>query len=374
VRRGPPSIARSAAPGSTACSTIRRTPPERSSRIGGRTTRGSSTCRRSAVSCRHRRAITAPQRSQRHLFQRPDTDRLDATRTSLIGAGASWSFGRTGDTKHWRYGTGGQTTTPGLELNDAGFQRLSDLTIPWVWGQYHDEQPSENILGWQTTAKAVLITTSEPRITDVNVDGSAGVQLVNQWSIGFGAGYYKGIWDRGALRGGAALHVDPGYAAHFDVSSDARKRVQVSMSFGGSRRPATDSGDFFVGPGITIQARSNIDVFVGTSWNRRDDAMQYVAEGADEMGLPHYVFARINQTTVAMTTRVNWTFSPKLSLQGYARRSSRPGATPSSGRRASRRAALRGSVRADRRQCAVADGQRLHRSHRRHVPVQPARF
>ena len=32
----------------------------------------------------------------------------------------------------------------------------------------------------------------------------------------------------------------------------------------------------------------------------------------------HYVFARLDQTTVALTTRVNYTMSPTLSLQIYA--------------------------------------------------------
>ena len=38
----------------------------------------------------------------------------------------------------------------------------------------------------------------------------------------------------------------------------------------------------------------------------------------DTAGQPHYVLARIRQNTIAMTTRVNWTFSPKLTLQAYA--------------------------------------------------------
>ena len=46
--------------------------------------------------------------------------------------------------------------------------------------------------------------------------------------------------------------------------------------------------------------------------------MQYVDEVSDEMGRSHFIFARIDQTTMAMTTRVNWTFSPRLSLQIYA--------------------------------------------------------
>src|SRR5690606_22804135 len=57
---------------------------------------------------------------------------------------------------------------------------------------------------------------------------------------------------------------------------------------------------------------------VGPTYSYRNEAMQYVDEAADEAGRPHHVFARLNQTTAAMTVRLNWTFSPRLSLQAYA--------------------------------------------------------
>src|SRR5439155_24034353 len=91
-------------------------------------------------------AIAATQTSQVHLFQRPDTFRLDPTRTSLVGGGLGWAIGRTGDTKHWRYGLAGSVTTPGLELNDAGFQRNTDLFINGVFVRYHEETPPDTFL------------------------------------------------------------------------------------------------------------------------------------------------------------------------------------------------------------------------------------
>jgi hypothetical protein len=102
------------------------------------------------------------------------------------------------------------------------------------------------------------------------------------------------------------------------VSSDARKPLRVGFGGYGGRNANQDSVDGGIDLGLTIQARSNIDLFVGPSWSRRDDAMQYVAEVADEAGRPHYIFARVNQTTLGVTLRANWTFSPRLSLQAYA--------------------------------------------------------
>jgi hypothetical protein len=34
--------------------------------------------------------------------------------------------------------------------------------------------------------------------------------------------------------------------------------------------------------------------------------------------MTHYLFGRIRLTTFSVTARLNWTFSPRLSLQGYA--------------------------------------------------------
>ncbi len=263
-------------------------------------------------------AIAETQLSQRHLFQRPDTFRFDPERTSLVGGAASWALGKSGDTKHWRYGTAGAISTPGLELNDAGFQRNSDLIISSFYGQYHDEEPSEDILNWNLNVNTFWVQTGEPRLTDLGIEARHNIQFANYWDLSYGAGIYDGIWDRGALRGGPSLRVNPRYSAQVFLNTDARKPVRVNFGMFGSRDWTSDSGDIGVETGVTIQARSNVDVFVGPSWSRRDEAMQFVEEAADAANTPHYIFARIDQNTLAMTIRVNWTFSPRLSLQAYA--------------------------------------------------------
>src|SRR5262249_62260195 len=72
------------------------------------------------------------------------------------------------------------------------------------------------------------------------------------------------------------------------------------------------------GLGASIQERSNTDLCIGPSVFQRYDPLQYVTEADDNMGMPHYVFARIEQTNFGITTRLNWTFSPHLTLQVYA--------------------------------------------------------
>lgn len=236
----------------------------------------------------------------------------------MTGTGIGWMIGRLGDTKHWRYGIGGDARSPGVELNDAGFQRSSNQAIVFYYVEYHDEEPGDYFLNYNINSDIFTVNTFEPRLTDIGLECNANGQLLNYWNVHFGCNFADAIWAQNALRGGPALRVDPRVYLNASFNTDARKPLQVSFGMYGSRDWTSDSMDGGLDLGLTIQARPNIDLFIGPSWSRRDDAMQYVAETADDMGRPHYIFARINQQTTAMTLRVNWTFSPKLSLQAYA--------------------------------------------------------
>ena len=269
-------------------------------------------------------AIARTQLSQRHLFQRPDVRNVtfDPTRTTMSGGGASWDIGRRGNTKHWRFGTGGRVRSPGLELNDAGFQTSSNITIPYLWGQRHDERPGDYLLNYQVSAEVFAIATepgSRARLTDYGTAANASAQLLNYWTLAGGYTVLRGLWSTPSLRGGTGLRVDTvRYSGWLNASTDTRKRVWLSVNGFGSRDPESDSTDGGVSVGATVQARSNIDVYVGPHLSFRNDALQYVAEVRDGQDRPHFVFAQLRQMTTLATVRVNWTFSPRLSLQVYA--------------------------------------------------------
>lgn len=263
-------------------------------------------------------AIARTQTSPRHFWQRPDTFRFDPTRTSMTGVAASWDIGQFGDTKHWRYGVAGRVSSPGLELNDAGFQRNSDLLFNVPYVEYHDLDPGDHLLNWSSGISGFTVSTSEPRLTDWGIETDQAAQFANYWQMRFHGGYYQNRWDRGALRGGTALRVNPHIAGNVGISSDGRKNVRVDLGAYAERDLVSDSINGGLDVGVTVQAASNLDVFVGPGWSRRDEAMQYVDEAIDGAGKSHFVFARIDQSTLAMTVRVNWTFSPRLSLQAYA--------------------------------------------------------
>jgi hypothetical protein len=143
-------------------------------------------------------------------------------------------------------------------------------------------------------------------------------QLTNYWQLGVGGNVNRSRWDTNALRGGRAMRLDPALFNFINLNTDTRKPVWFSLNAAGARNGTSGFLDGGIDLGATIQARSNLDVYLGPSVYRRRDPMQYVDEIADMDGTSHFVFARIHQTNLSMTVRVNWTFSPHLTLQAYA--------------------------------------------------------
>ena len=265
-------------------------------------------------------AIARTQTDNVHLFQRPDARdaHFDPTRTSMSGYAITWNAGRSGNTKHWRFNVGGDLRTPGLELNDLGYQRQSDRIVPYVWGQYREDEPSAHVLNWQVNADAFTVSNFEPMLLAYGLEYNGSITLENYWSLGAGGRLQRSLWDPVALRGGPALRQDPNASGFAWVNTDNRKPVWFSLNLSGNRNSTANSSSAEIDLGATIQARSNIDIYLGPTFATRQDSMQYVDQEPDQAGAMHYIFGAIRQTTASMTMRMNWTFSPHLTLQAYA--------------------------------------------------------
>jgi len=266
-------------------------------------------------------AIAATQENAVHFFQRPEASMaLDPMRTSLSGLSATWKLGQLGDTRHWRYGTGGVLRTPGLELNDAGFQLKSDYVVPFVVGEYRDDSPSEHLLNWSVSADVYWIQNFEPRLNAYGIESNDSVQLGNYWSLAAYARYDRARWDVLALRGGAGLRTDPRASANLALTTDTRKAVWLTLVADGGYTGTSGERRGTLQLSATLQARSNVDVLVGASVSHRNDPLQYVDQVSDDLvaDRTHFVFGRVLQNIASLTLRVNWTFSPHLALQAYA--------------------------------------------------------
>jgi hypothetical protein len=265
-------------------------------------------------------AIEDTQRQIRHLYQRPDASyvELDPDATSLAGYGLVVDFGRSGTTRHWRWAVGTDNRSPGFEANDLGFHHGADFLIGWAWAQYREDKPGKTVLAWNVNWNGFAFADYEPQVDGYGGNVNGWAQFTNHWSVNAGIAAEHPLWDIARLRGGPALRGSPTFNTWLNINSDDRKRVRAWGSTGFWRQPASDSWNAYGDLGVTIQARPNIDIFLGPSGRVVVDDTQYVDEVADTGGMPHYVFARIRQVSAGLTLRGSWTFSPRLSLQFYA--------------------------------------------------------
>ena len=264
-------------------------------------------------------AIDQTQRSSVHYFQRPDADHIDydPTRTSLTGTALLYSLGKDSG-GHWRFTVGGSGRTPGFEVNDLGFQQNSDFYLQWLWGQYREDKPGRLLHDYQINLNGYSLWDTSPQLLSRGANVNLSFNLLNLWGGGGGIEFDDNQQDPGGLRGGPMLRRDPVESAWLNAWSDPRKPVNGSVSAFGYVAPASHSHNINLSAMLTVQPRSNLDLSLGPSWGLNLDDNQFVDQAVDTMGTSHYVMARIDQVTTALTLRVAYTYSPTLSFQLYA--------------------------------------------------------
>jgi len=99
------------------------------------------------------------------------------------------------------------------------------------------------------------------------------------------------------------------------LNSDNRRRLSLNDFIGGGRNG--DGASWFeVAPGITYRPLPALTFNPAIRYSKNIFDAQWVGQITDASN--HYVFAHLDQTTVAVTLRLNYTVSPTLSLQLYA--------------------------------------------------------
>lgn len=263
-------------------------------------------------------AILATQRSSARYFQRPDAGHVhvDPTRTSLTGWSSNFSFTKFAG-GFWRVGTGFSARSPEFESNDLGFMTRADFVSPWVWLGYHKSTAGEHLRQWNLNVNSWTNWNFDGQRTALGANINGFMQLNNFW------GGYAGVmrqaegWATTALRGGPMLRQEGQWRGWGGMFSDSRKAVGFNLNSWWGVRPESDSWDVGFSPNVNFRAGGRFRASVGPSINKRIDDRQWVQARTvnDET---RYILGRIDQTTVGLTTRLDYSFTPDLSLQLYA--------------------------------------------------------
>lgn len=265
--------------------------------------------------------MLAAQRSSARYFQRPDAGHLalDSAASSLTGY-----FGMLNVGKRAGLVSGSGTVgfvSPGYEVNDLGFQTTADRISLSGQLAYNRNRPGPVFREWRLDASAGFTYNYDGDLVERRAGLSSSFQFLNYWGGSIRVGRGGGTVSDRLTRGGPLAWDPVGYSVRGELRSDPRRAYTISTEasrewneVGGYRSSAE------VGLGWRPAANWEIQVSPQASWSR--STAQYVTVVTDPAAAAtfgrRYIFADLDQTEVALATRLNVTFSPTVSLELYA--------------------------------------------------------
>jgi len=273
-------------------------------------------------------AIDRLQRSSARYFQRPDrksggnglfSDAYDPTATSLSGYAGYARVAKESGT--WLWESMVNYRSPGFEVNDISFNTKSD----YVWMNTNFARsitkPGRIFRNYFAVASFQQQYNYDGDYTDREFALGNFSQLLNFWGFNVFSIYSPDTYDDGATRGGPVVK-RRGYVYNsMGISTDARH--PVSFQFNGNYQLRHQGPPSYgVNVNATFKPTSQVQLSLGPAFNKNAGLAQFVTSGEDSTDKAffgrRYIFARIDQKTLSMSTRANIVFTPTLTLEAFA--------------------------------------------------------
>jgi Domain of unknown function (DUF5916)/Carbohydrate family 9 binding domain-like len=279
-------------------------------------------------------AITRIQRASNHYRQRPDLEwsALDSSATSMTGANWRLQFERR--VGHWTGAVWAAEITSGFEVNDLGFSTDPERLDGGFRVGFQEVRPNRLFHFSKvdfTTAhnfshEALRDAWSLDSWRNAHTAGSARIsgsgEFVNFWTGNFGITYTPDLMSRTDTRGGPRMRSPGGVELSLGFGTDNRKFLSLQPKVGLTRRRDGAGRGYEAGMAMTIQPSTRVIVTMEPSYKSSSNGSQYVIASKAVPFQPtygtRYLFGDLDRRDLSMVARVNWTFSPRLSLELFA--------------------------------------------------------
>jgi hypothetical protein len=144
----------------------------------------------------------------------------------------------------------------------------------------------------------------------------------NLWGWDVGAGVNPSYYDDRMLRGGPLARRPGSYYAQTSVWTDNRKKIWYNP-YVSYNRSADETHSVSGGLFVETRPATNVRLTFNPNYSKSHSEAQFVRSvaDADASAAPtynvRYLFADLDQTTFVLETRIEYTFTSKLSLQSY---------------------------------------------------------
>ena len=265
-------------------------------------------------------AITRLQTSSLHYFQRPDADYVQVDPTSTVLDGWAGRIYLNKQKGNFVFNTAFGAVSPGFHAMDLGYHSRGDAINGHIEAGYRDFIPGKMFRTWSLTLSTYRTYDFSGNRTDEYYNLTAASQLINYWTGWLFISYDPPRYSHYLTRGGPMATYPYGAMVRLNLGTDNRKKVVLSFS-GSYRTHPYGAYNYSFSLGLRWKPGDNLSLSISPGYSWRHSVGQYVSQVNDPLKTEtygiRYILSDIIQETVPIEMRVNWTFSPKLSLQAY---------------------------------------------------------
>jgi hypothetical protein len=266
--------------------------------------------------------MTALQRNSLHYLQRPDAGYLGVQDvTSLTGFAGRLALNKQEGNVCFNSAVG--MLDPKFDVSDLGYQYYADVINAHVMSGYKWTKANR----WQTESRLAGYVAGnwdfggEQIFSEVGASGH--VTFINHHETDVMVDWYPEVTANRKTRGGPRMLRPAGGDLGLHYDTDENRRLSSCTNLGVEGFPGAGSYDWYVTPKLAWKPSPRLYLSFGPTLERNVQDAQYVTSVAAPGEVPadfggrRYVFARLDQTTVSASVRLNVTFTRDLSLQTY---------------------------------------------------------
>ncbi|MCA9733863.1 MAG: carbohydrate binding family 9 domain-containing protein [Deferribacteres bacterium] len=265
--------------------------------------------------------LTNLQKQPYRYFQRPDRTYmpLDTNRTSLSGMFSRIMLNK--QKGNFYINTALGFATPGFEYNDLGSQWFADRINGHVVTGYRWYEPGKIFRRKSIYVAYNRNSDFEDNISRQGIYTTGSVQFTNWWGLGMNGNYNAKSTSVTLTRGGPKAQIPENYSFSIYGYTDSRNKIIFSPTIGFDKE---GFGGFGRSYSVEIEWKPMppLELTLTPAYEFTNSKYQWVTRFNDayaqETYGTRYVFATIEHKTVSAEMRLNWSFTPKISLQFYA--------------------------------------------------------
>lgn len=264
-----------------------------------------------------KKSIYDTQISSARYFQRPDAKYLsvDSSLTSLSGYGGTVKFGKSSK-KRLQFETSMTVRSPGLEFNDIGYMRYSDVIHHGSWVAYYIRNPFAIFNNFFLNTNYWVYWNFGGKLLSTNTNMNFHTTFKNKWFMNGNFNRQSQNTSTTLLRGGPSF-ISPGNQSfNLNLGTNESKKLMV---FFGHYRGSADVNSMraqeYYGQ-INFKPTNSLSISFEPDYGIQHEDLQYV-NIVSSNGTPLYLFGKLDQKTFSFTMRVNYTVNPELSIEYY---------------------------------------------------------